>query len=184
MGWVLIDDGRLWGSSRRLGHRRVCVKTNFKPCPAAASGRKPVEGHLGLPLHIFRLSGIYGPNRTVLDSIRAGTAQRIDKPDHVFSRIHVDDIVRVLRASMAAPCPGEIYNLADDEPASSSDVIAYGCSLLGVAPLPLIPFAEASLSPMMREFYADHRRVDNSKMKKYFGIDLKYPTYREGLKNC
>ena len=166
----------------------VTEESPLRPSSSRAQQRLLAENQwrsvLGCPLHIFRLSGIYGPGRSVLDSIRAGTAQRVDKPGHVFSRIHVDDIVRVLKASMAAPRPGEIYNLADDEPAASSDVVACGCALLKVAPPPLIPFAEASLSPMMRAFYADHKRVDNAKMKKSFDIDLKYPTYRDGLKDC
>lgn len=166
----------------------VTEESSLRPSSNRAQNRLLAENQWraipDCPWHIFRLSGIYGPNRSVLDSIRAGTAQRIEKPGHVFSRIHVDDIVRILKASMATPYPGGIYNLADDEPASSCDVIAYGCALLKVAVPPLIPFAKASLSPMMREFYADHKRVDNAKMKKSFGIGLKYPTYREGLRHC
>ena len=136
------------------------------------------------PIHIFRLSGIYGPGRSVMESIRAGTAKRIDKPGHVFSRIHIEDITAVLRASMANSHPRDIYNLADDEPASTADVIAYGCTLLGVEAPPLIPFEEADLSLAMREFYKDHKRVSNQKIKKTLGVKLKYPTYREGLKHC
>lgn len=134
------------------------------------------------PIHIFRLSGIYGPGRSVLDRIHAGTAERLDKPGHVFSRIHIEDIVGVLEASVKKPQPGEIYNLADDEPASTADVIAYGCALLGIEVPPLIPFEEENLSPMLREFYADNKRVSNEKMKTALGVNLKYPTYREGLK--
>jgi nucleoside-diphosphate-sugar epimerase len=136
------------------------------------------------PIHIFRLSGIYGPARSVLESIRAGSAVRIDKPGHVFSRIHIEDIIAVLMASMANPLPGDIYNLADDEPASTADVIAYGCSLLGVEAPPLIPIEEADLSMAMREFYKDLKRVSNQKIKETLGVQLKYPTYREGLKHC
>ena len=135
-------------------------------------------------IHIFRLSGIYGPGRSVLNKIRSGTAQRIDKPGHVFSRIHIEDIVRVLTASMLSPNPGEVYNLADDQPAALSDVIATGCKLLGVKVPPLIPFEDGAISPMLREFFADHKRVSNNKMKRDFGIRLTYPSYEEGLKCC
>lgn len=135
------------------------------------------------PIHIFRLSGIYGPGRSVLDAIQKGTAERLDKPGHVFSRIHIDDIVSVLLASMSSPQPGEIYNLADDEPAATADLIAYGCGLLGVDVPPLIPFEKANISQGLREFYAEHKRVSNDKIKEKLGIRLIYPTYREGLKH-
>lgn len=138
----------------------------------------------GLPLHVFRLAGIYGPGRSALDSIRAGMARRINKPGHVFSRIHVEDIVGVLLASMAKPAPGTIYNVCDDEAAPSHEVIAYACELLG-RPVPeLIPFEEANLPPMAASFYSDNKRVRNERIKDALGVDLKYKTYREGLKGC
>jgi nucleoside-diphosphate-sugar epimerase len=136
------------------------------------------------PLHIFRLSGIYGPQRSPLEAIRSGTARRVDKPGHAFSRIHIEDIVSVLKASMAAPQPGEIYNFSDDEPAATADVIAYGCDLLGVDVPPLIPFEEADISQGLREFYADHKKVSNAKIKDALKIHLTYPSYREGLLHC
>jgi nucleoside-diphosphate-sugar epimerase len=136
------------------------------------------------PLHIFRLSGIYGPGRSVLETIRSASARRIDKPEHVFSRIHIHDIISVLRSSVAHPQPGEIYNLADDAPAATSDVIVYGCGLLNMAVPPLIPFEEASLPQGLQEFYSENKRVSNHKIKESLGIHLHYPTYREGLKSC
>ena len=147
--------------------------------------RVAAEGHWlasGLPAHIFRLAGIYGPGRNALDAVRTGTARRIAKPGQVFGRVHVDDIVQVLRASMARPNPGAVYNVADDEPAPPQDVIAFACDLLGVSPPPVVPYEEAELSPMARSFYADNRRVDNARIKRELGIELKYPTYREGLR--
>lgn len=135
----------------------------------------------GMPVHVFRLAGIYGPGRSALDQVRAGAARRIVKHGHVFSRIHVDDIVSALLASMANPDPGAVYNLCDDEPAPNADVVAHACGLLGV-PAPLeIPFETADLSPMARSFYAECRRVRNDRVKRDLGIALKYPTYREGL---
>ncbi len=112
---------------------------------------------LGRPAHIFRLPGIYGPGRSALDRIRAGTARMIDLPGQVFSRIHVDDLVAGVIAGMDGPAG--IYNLADDRPSSQNAVIAHGCALLGVAPPPLMSLDEAGLSPPARAFYAENRRV-------------------------
>jgi nucleoside-diphosphate-sugar epimerase len=138
----------------------------------------------GLPVHLFRLAGIYGPGpgRSALAALRAGTARRVVKPGQVFCRIHLDDIVQVLRASMARPNPGAIYNLADDEPAPPQDVVAYACDLLGVPAPPEIPFEAAELSPMARSFYSDSRRICNARIKEELGVSLRYPSYREGLR--
>jgi nucleoside-diphosphate-sugar epimerase len=139
---------------------------------------------LGIPVHVFRLAGIYGPGRSALDQVRAGTARRVVKPGQLFSRIHVDDIASVLMASMARPTPGAVYNVCDDEPAPPQDVIAYAAALLGVPAPPEIPFAEAAktMSPMARSFYDDNRRVSNRKIKDELGVKLAYPDYRAGLK--
>lgn len=138
----------------------------------------------GLPVHVFRLAGIYGPGRSVLDKVRDGSAQRIDRPGHAFGRIHVDDIATVLIASIARPDSGAIYNVCDDEPAPPAEVTAFACDLLGIAPPPLVPFAEATaaMSPMALSFWRDNRRVDNTRIKADLGVRLAYPTYREGLR--
>jgi nucleoside-diphosphate-sugar epimerase len=157
------------------------------PCaPTSARGRRRVAAEnawraLPLSAHIFRLSGIYGPGRSIFDTIRAGRAQRIVRPGQAFNRIHVGDIAGTLRASIARPAPGRTYNLADDLPAPSADLVAYACSLLGVAPPPEIPFDEAVLSPMAREFWADNKRVGNARIRQELGVRLLYPTWREGL---
>ena len=137
----------------------------------------------GLPVHLFRLAGIYGPGpgRNALDAVRSGRARRIVKPGQVFGRVHLEDIVQTLCASIARPNPGAIYNLADDAPAPPQDVVAYACELLGVAPPPEIPYDEAALSPMARSFYADNRRICNARIKHELGVVLRYPSYREGL---
>jgi nucleoside-diphosphate-sugar epimerase len=135
-----------------------------------------------LPVHLFRLAGIYGPGRSALDSVRDGTAKRIDKPGQVFSRIHVDDIAGVLRASIDRPRPGAAYNLCDDEAAPPQEVVAYACELLGREPPPLVPFDEAALSDMARSFYRDNKRASNARIKDELGVVLAYPTYREGLR--
>ena len=130
---------------------------------------------------MFRLAGIYGPGRSAFDALRAGTAKRIDKPGQVFSRIHVDDLARVLMASIAQPRPGAVYNVCDDEPAASADVIAHAAGLLGVPVPPLVSFDAAELSPMARSFYVDSKRVSNALIKSELRVALRYPNYRDGL---
>lgn len=135
----------------------------------------------GLPLHIFRLPGIYGPGRGPFAKVRAGTAKRVIKPGQVFSRIHVDDIAQTLVASMKAPNPGAIYNVCDDDPAAPEDVIGYAAKLLGLPLPPATPFETADLTPMARSFYAESKRVSNRRIKEDLGVKLIYPTYRAGL---
>lgn len=150
---------------------------------AEAAWRMLWDKH-GLPIHVFRLPGIYGPGRSALDQVRAGRTRRILKPGHMFSRIHVDDIVRTLRASMVRPHPGAVYNVADDEPAPSSDVTAFACMLLGLdAPSP-VPFADAEkdMSDMALSFWRDNRRIDNARIKDELGVVLQYPNFRDGLR--
>ncbi len=137
-----------------------------------------------LPVHIFRLAGIYGPERSAIESVRSGIARRINKPGQAFSRIHVHDIVQVLRASIAAPAPGQIYNLCDDFPAPSHEVIAFACSLIGVEPPPLLNYKDADLAPITMSFYKDNKRVRNDKIKNDLGVTLYYKSYKEGLQQC
>ncbi len=170
-GWV-DEDAALEPTGER-GRRRV---------DAEAAWRALAEAH-GLPLHIFRLAGIYGPGRSALDSARQGSARRIEKPGQVFSRIHVDDIAATLEASIARPNPGAVYNLCDDDPAPPADVVAYACDLLGREPPPLVPFEQAELTPMARSFYRDNKRVSNRRIKAELGVALRYPSYRDGLKS-
>lgn len=154
--------------------------------PATARGQARVEAEaawaaLGLPLHIFRLAGIYGPGRGPFEKVRDGTARRIIKPGQVFSRIHVEDIAQVLDASIRHPHPGAVYNLCDDDPAPPEDVIEHAAALLGLPVPPAIPYDESDLTPMARSFYAESKRVRNDRMKRDLGVKLLYPTYRDGL---
>jgi nucleoside-diphosphate-sugar epimerase len=139
----------------------------------------------GLGIHIFRLPAIYGPGRSVLDQLRAGTARSVDKLGQVFSRIHVEDLARTVLASMErpAPRPGAIYNVVDDAPASQPEVVAYAARLLGLPPPPVVPWDEAApgMSELARSFYAENRRVRNDRIKSELGVRLVYPSYREGL---
>jgi nucleoside-diphosphate-sugar epimerase len=134
-----------------------------------------------LPLHVFRLAGIYGPGRNALERIHLGKQFSIFKEGQVFSRIHVDDIVSVLIASIKSAHPLSIYNVADDEPKSSHIVDAYAASLLQRSPLPIVQIEDASLSPMEQDFYSSNRQVSNFKMKKELNVALQYPSFREGL---
>ena len=136
------------------------------------------------PTHIFRLSGIYGPGHSALDSVRSGVARRIHKPGHAFSRIHVEDLAQVLIASMLSPKPGEIYNVCDDLPAPSHEVIDYACRLLDMESPPLIPYDKVDMAPITVSFYADNKRVRNNKIKNQLGVKLKYDDYKKGLEAC
>lgn len=137
---------------------------------------------LGVPLHIFRLAGIYGPGRGPFAKVRSGTARRIIKEGQVFSRTHVEDIAQVLEASMDRPDPGRAYNVCDDDPAPPQDVIAYAAELLGLPVPDAIPFEDAQLSPMAQSFYAESKRVRNDRIKDELGVRLIYPDYRAGLR--
>jgi nucleoside-diphosphate-sugar epimerase len=166
----------------------VDEESELRPSSRRGSRRQKAEEQwlslfydFDLPVHIFRLAGIYGPERSALDSVRAGIARRIFKENQAFSRIHVCDIVSVINASINHPAAGEIFNVADDLPSPSHEVIAFACQLLGKEPPPLIPFEEVDLAPMARSFYLDNNRVSNQKIKDMLDVELKYPTYKEGL---
>jgi nucleoside-diphosphate-sugar epimerase len=132
-------------------------------------------------VEVFRLPGIYGPGRSAIDQLLAGTARRIVKPGQVFNRIHVEDLATALEAAITQPPRHSVYNLADDEPAPADEVVAYAAGLLGMAPPPAIPIESAQLSPMAASFYEQSKRVSNRRMKEALGVRLAYPTYREGL---
>lgn len=135
----------------------------------------------GKPTQVFRLSGIYGPGRNAIESLRAGTARRLVKPGYVSNRIHVDDIATALEAAIDGSRSYDLYNVTDDEPAPPQDVIAWAAHLLGVPVPPDVPFDSADLTPMAASFYATCKRVRNDRMKRDLGVRLAYPTYREGL---
>lgn len=156
--------------------------------PATKRGIARVEAETAwaaipdLPLHIFRLAGIYGPGRGPFAKVRAGTARRIIKTDQVFSRTHVADIARVLAASIKNPNPGAVYNICDNDPAAPQDVIAYAADLLGLPLPPAEAFDTAEMTPMARSFYAESKKVRNDRIKNELGVELLYPDYKSGLK--
>ena len=160
-----VDEGAVIGTGRR-GAR-------------AAADRAWAALHP--QVRVFRLPGIYGPGRSPLDRVAAGKAHRIDLPGQVFSRVHVDDIVGGVLASIERGPPG-VYNLADDRPASQNRVIETACDLLGIPRPPLQTVDEADLSPAARAFYSENRRVANGKAKRLLGWTPRYPDYRAGLR--
>jgi hypothetical protein len=163
-GGAWVDESAPTGSGRRTA--RADADAAWLACGA----------------HVFRLPGIYGPGRSALERVREGRAHRIDLPQQVFSRIHVDDIVSAVVASFDKP--GGAYNIADDRPASQNEVIEEACRLLRLAPPPLQSLDEAALSPMARGFYAENRRVANGKAKRLLGWTPRFADYRAGLADC
>lgn len=165
-GWV--DETTALTPSTKRGQARVTAEAAWQAIP-------------DLPLHIFRLAGIYGPGRGPFAKVRKGTARRIIKQGQVFSRIHVEDIAQALALSIARPDPGAIYNLCDDDPAPPQDVIAHAADLLGLPIPPAIPFEQADMTPMARSFYAESKKVRNDRIKSDLGWRPDYPDYRTGL---
>lgn len=134
-------------------------------------------------VRVFRLPGIYGPGRSALDRVRDGTATRVDAPGHVFSRVHVDDICATLAESARNPAKG-VFNIADTAPISGDTVVLFASILLQMSPPPLVPLAEARLSPMARSFYSETRRIAARRIGRDLGVRLLYPDYRQGLRAC
>jgi nucleoside-diphosphate-sugar epimerase len=167
------------------------VDETSAPMPRGPRAKRRLEAERGWmafgekaekPVHIFRLPGIYGPGRNALTALKSGKARRIVKPGQVFNRAHVADIANTLEASIRRPRAGGVYNVADNEPAPPQDVVAFAADLLGIEPPPETPFDEADLSPMGRSFYGECKRVKNELIKSELGVELSYPTYREGLR--
>jgi nucleoside-diphosphate-sugar epimerase len=168
-GWV--DETTALTPSTQRGQLRVEAEAAWQALAAETD----------LPLHIFRLAGIYGPGRGPFAKVRDGTARRIIKAGQVFSRIHVEDIAQVLAASIERPNPGAIYNLCDDDPAPPQDVIEHAAMLLGLPVPPAVEYETAEMTPMARSFYAESKRVSNERIKAELGVRLIYPDYRAGL---
>ena len=173
-GGAWVDESTPCNPVSERGRRRLLAEERWLSLGA----------ELEIPVHIFRLAGIYGPGRNPLQRLRHGRARRIGKPGHVFSRIHLADITNVLEVSMYHPRGGAVYNVCDDEPAPPGDVIACAAALLGMDAPPETPLEEADLSDMQRSFYSENKRVCNQLIKRELKIRLAYPGYREGLRGC
>lgn len=181
-GWV----GYLSTTGVYGDHKGGWVDEKTPLTPISDRGRQRVlaEGQwlaTRLPVHIFRLAGIYGPGRGPFEKVRDGTARRIIKPGQFFSRIHVDDIAQVLEASIRHPNPGAAYNVCDDNPAPPEDVLSHAARLLGLPDPPAVPFEQAEMTPMARSFYGESKRTRNDRIKDELGVNLLYPDYPAGL---
>jgi len=171
-GGAWIDETAELKPTSERGRRRVTAEASW-----LAFGRER-----GIKVQIHRLAGIYGPGRSAIDDLRAGTARRIIKEGQVFNRIHVADIAGAALAGFRHPDAEGAFNICDDEPCPPQDVVSYAASLLGMPPPPETPFAEAQLSEMARSFYAESKRCSNRRLREVLGYSLRYSTYREGLR--
>ena len=168
-GWVFEDDAL--NAATLEGARRVRAEADWLD-----AGRG-----MGLTVQIFRLPGLYGPGRSVVDRLREGTARLVKKPGQVFNRVHVEDVVAGLFKSMARPAPGRAYNLTDDEPAPADAVMAWAAEQMGLPLPPEVDWSDPEVSEAMRRFYLDNKRISNARAKAELGWRPLYPSYREGL---
>jgi nucleoside-diphosphate-sugar epimerase len=171
-GGAWVDETSAAASRSERGLARLAAEAQWRALGAA----------IGAPTHILRVAGIYGPGRNLLIKLRQGEARRIAKLGQTFNRAHVEDIAQAIGLVLAAPGPGGVWNVADEEPAPPQDVIAFAAQLLGIEPPPEEAFETADMTPMARSFYADNKRVSIAKLKQELGFKPKYPTYREGLR--
>lgn len=168
---ALIDEGAPLRATSERGVRRIAAEQAWQ-----AFGKER-----GIAIQIHRLAGIYGPGRSVVDDLRAGTARRIIKEGQVFNRIHVDDIAGAALAGLHKPEIQGAFNVCDDEPCPPQDVVLHAATVMGLPPPPETPFERAELSEMGRSFYAESKRCRNDRLKSVLGYSLRYPTYREGI---
>lgn len=169
-----VDESSPLSSTQGRGHARQQVEQAWQ------SFAKQFE----FPLHIFRLAGIYGPERNAIERVLQGQSYCITKANQVFSRIHVVDIARALTLSMQHPTPNRIYNLADDLPSPPEDVYDFACQLLGRPALPRIHHDAEEVSATTRQFFQACRKVDNRAFKNQLSFHYQYPTYQQGLTAC
>jgi nucleoside-diphosphate-sugar epimerase len=167
-----VDEGSPARATSSRGRARLAAENEWRNFGRSA----------GATVHILRLAGIYGPGRNMLKKVREGEAQRIVKPGQVFNRIHVEDIAQAISLAIGVGGQGDVWNVADDEPAAPQDVVAFAAELLGLAAPAEISFEHAAMSAAARRFYGDNRRVSNAKLKRELGFEPLYPTYREGLR--
>jgi len=168
-GWAFEDDAL--NAASLEGARRVRAERDWLD-----AGRG-----MGLTVQLFRLPALYGPGRSPVDRLRDGTARLVRKPGQVFNRIHVDDAVSGLFASMARPRPGAAYTLCDDEPAPADVVMEWTARRLGLPLPPEIDLDDPSVSDAMRRFYLDSKRLSNARAKAELGWRPRYPSWREGI---
>jgi hypothetical protein len=167
-------------------HKGEWVNENSKTNPTSNKGVarlkaenswSSLEKNNKLPVQIFRLSGIYSNEKNILVRLKSGDVKLINKKDHYFSRIHVEDITNILFKSLSKFKSGEIYNLSDDKPSSSKEITLYGAKILNIENIEV----DEIKSEMLKNFYNESKKVSNKKVKSYFNYDLMFPSYIEGL---
>ena len=170
-------------------HKGEWVNENSKTNPISNNGIArlkaenawfSLEKSKKIPIQIFRLSGIYSNEKNILTRLKSGEVKLINKKNHFFSRIHVDDISNILFKSLSKFKSGEIYNLSDDKPSTSEEVTLFGAKILNIENIEKIEVDQIK-SEMLKNFYNESKKVSNEKMKSYFNYNLKFPSYIEGL---
>ncbi|MDB9740747.1 oxidoreductase [Candidatus Pelagibacter ubique] len=170
-------------------HKGEWVNENSKTNPISNNGIArlkaenawfSLEKNKKIPIQIFRLSGIYSNEKNILIRLKSGGVKLINKKNHFFSRIHVDDISNILFKSLSKFKSGEIYNLSDDKPSTSEEVTLFGAKILNIENIEKIEIDQIK-SEMLKNFYNESKKVSNKKMKSYFDYNLKFPSYIEGL---
>lgn len=157
------------------------------PTPSLDRGKARAEAEIawietGWPVHIFRLAGIYGAGRDPFEKIAQGKARAVIKPGHVVNRIHIDDIISALLASIDAPNPQRIYNIADGRPAPPQDVLNFAADLIKAAHPKDVSVDSDEISDMARTFYAETKKIDITRAKRELSWSPQYPSYQDGLK--
>jgi len=180
--------GYLSATSVYGNHNGGWVDENTEPTPSNCRGKNRLVAEskwrsLNLPVHIFRLGGIYGPARNQIAAVQNNLTKKIIKPNHTFSRIHVDDIVGALLKSIENPNPGAIYNIVDDHPTSAAEVLDYICHIMEKPIIAGTPIDDANVSATLKSFYSDNKRVSNRQTKKELNWQLKFPSYQEGYQD-
>ena len=170
-------------------HKGEWVNENSKTNPISNNGIARLKAEKAwvslekknkIPVQIFRLSGIYSNEKNILIRLKSGDVKLINKKNHFFSRIHVDDISNILFKSLSKFKSGEIYNLSDDKPSTSEEVTLFGAKILNIENIEKIEVDQIK-SEMLKNFYNESKKVSNKKMKSYFDYNLKFPSYIEGL---
>ena len=170
-------------------HNGDWVNENSKTNPTSINGINRLNAEKSwlnlaekksLPLQILRLSGIYSNQNNILARLKTGNAKIINKKNQFFSRIHVEDIANVLFKSLQNFKSKEIYNVSDDKPTSSQELILHGSKLLNIETPKVVDLSTIE-SEIIKNFYKDSKKVNNKKMKEFFNYKLKYSTYVEGL---
>ena len=170
-------------------HKGEWVNENSKTNPISNNGIArlkaenawfSLEKNKKIQIQIFRLSGIYSNEKNILIRLKSGGVKLINKKNHFFSRIHVDDISNILFKSLSKFKSGEIYNLSDDKPSTSEEVTLFGAKILNIENIEKIEVDQIK-SEMLKNFYNESKKVSNKKMKSYFNYNLKFPSYIEGL---